>query len=200
MSTQKRRTSRPKPIPAFRSEDEEHQFWATADSTDYFDFSKARRVSFPNLKRSAKSEVPSRRTEGLRPVSPGELLLNDFLAPMGLSAQQLASKIKVNPRLVRDVVANRRAISTDLDLRLCRFFRLSSGYWLRAQAAFDLEIAQPSPAKRKKALNTTRIAVRLDGKLLRELDRLCREMGRSRSEIVRDAVRRHLAGLAGFRS
>lgn len=52
MAMPKSRLKRPKPIPSFRSEDDEREFWATADSTDYFDWSKARRAVFPNLKPS----------------------------------------------------------------------------------------------------------------------------------------------------
>ncbi len=78
----------------------------------------------------------------LPPVTPGELLLEEFLIPMGLSRYRLAKEIGVPAQRVGEIVAGRRAITADTDLRLCRFFGLSSGYWLRAQAAYDTEVAQ----------------------------------------------------------
>lgn len=78
----------------------------------------------------------------LDPVTPGELLFEEFLKPMGLSQYRLAKEIGVPPQRISEIVAGRRAITADTDLRLCRFFGLSNGYWLRAQAAYDTEIAQ----------------------------------------------------------
>ncbi|MBI4556498.1 MAG: HigA family addiction module antidote protein [Candidatus Hydrogenedentes bacterium] len=78
----------------------------------------------------------------LKPVTPGELLLEEFLIPMGISRYRLAKEIGVPAQRVGDIVAGKRAITADTDLRLCRFFGLSNGYWLRAQAAHDTEIAE----------------------------------------------------------
>ena len=78
----------------------------------------------------------------LKPVTPGELLLEEFLAPMGITQYRLAKEIGVPAGRIGEIVAGRRAITADTDLRLCRFFGLSSGYWLRAQAAFDTEVAE----------------------------------------------------------
>lgn len=78
----------------------------------------------------------------LKPVSPGDLLLEEFLIPMGLSKYRLAKEINVPAQRIGEIVAGRRAITADTDLRLCRFFGLSSGYWLRAQAAYDTEVAE----------------------------------------------------------
>ena len=72
-------------------------------------------------------------------VPPGELLLEEFLIPMGLSQTCLAKEIGVPPRRISEIVTGKRAISADSDLRLCRFFGLSNGYWLQAQAAYDEE-------------------------------------------------------------
>jgi addiction module HigA family antidote len=77
----------------------------------------------------------------LKPVTPGELLLEEFLIPMGLSKYRLAKEIGVPAQRIGEIVAGRRAITADTDLRLCRFFGLSNGYWLRAQAAYDTELA-----------------------------------------------------------
>lgn len=78
----------------------------------------------------------------LRPVTPGELLLEEFLVPMGISQYRLAKEIGVPPQRISEIVSGKRAISADTDLRLCRFFGLSNGYWLRAQAACDTERAE----------------------------------------------------------
>jgi addiction module HigA family antidote len=77
----------------------------------------------------------------LEPVTPGELLFEEFLEPMGISQYRLAKEIGVPAQRISEIVAGKRAITADTDLRLCRFFGLSSGYWLRAQAAHDTEIA-----------------------------------------------------------
>src|SRR6266849_5494795 len=83
----------------------------------------------------------------LNPVTPGELLLEEFLKPMGISQYRLAKEIGVPPQRIGEIVAGRRAVTADTDLRLCRFFGLSNGYWLRAQAAYDTEVAEAALAK-----------------------------------------------------
>ena len=83
----------------------------------------------------------------LKPVTPGELLREEFLVPMGLSKYRLAKEIGVPAQRIGDIVAGKRAITADTDLRLCRFFGLSNGYWLRAQAAYDTEVAEEALAK-----------------------------------------------------
>lgn len=77
----------------------------------------------------------------LKPVTPGELLLEEFLVPMELSQYRLAKEIGVPAQRIGEIVAGKRAITADTDLRLCRFFGLSNGYWLRAQVAHDTEVA-----------------------------------------------------------
>ncbi len=77
----------------------------------------------------------------LKPVTPGELLLEEFLVPMELSQYRLAKEIDVPAQRIGEIVAGKRAITADTDLRLCRFFGLSNGYWLRAQVAHDTEVA-----------------------------------------------------------
>lgn len=78
----------------------------------------------------------------LKPVTPGELLLEEFLKPMGISRYRLARETGVPAQRIGDIVSGKRAITADTDLRLCRLFGLSSGYWLRAQAAHDTEVAE----------------------------------------------------------
>ena len=71
----------------------------------------------------------------LPPILPGEILLEEFLKPMAISQYRLAKEIGVPPQRIGEIVAGKRTITADTDLRLCRFFGLSNGYWLRAQAA-----------------------------------------------------------------
>jgi len=78
----------------------------------------------------------------LKPVTPGELLHEEFLVPMGLSQYRLAKEIGVPAQRIGEIVATKRAVTADTDLRLCRFFEMSNGYWLRAQAAYDTEVAE----------------------------------------------------------
>lgn len=82
----------------------------------------------------------------IEPVTPGELLLEEFLKPMGISQYRLAKEIDVPPQRIGEIVKGRRAVTADTDLRLCRFFGLSDGYWLRAQAAHDTAVAREALA------------------------------------------------------
>lgn len=82
----------------------------------------------------------------LKPVTPGELLLEEFLQPMDLSQYRLAKEIDVPAQRIGEIVAGKRAITADTDLRLCWFFGLSNGYWLRAQVAHDTEVAAKAMA------------------------------------------------------
>lgn len=76
------------------------------------------------------------------PIHPGEILLEEFLKPMGISQYALAKAIAVSPRRINEIVHCDRAITADTDLRLCKFFGLSEGYWLRGQVRYDTEIAK----------------------------------------------------------
>jgi addiction module HigA family antidote len=84
--------------------------------------------------------------EKLEPINPGEILLEEFLKPMGISQYRLAKEINVPAQRISEIVSGKRSITADTDLRLCRFFGLSNGYWLRAQAAYDTEIAEQTLA------------------------------------------------------
>ncbi|HEV7573107.1 MAG TPA: HigA family addiction module antitoxin [Thermoanaerobaculia bacterium] len=83
----------------------------------------------------------------LKAVTPGELLREEFLIPMAISQYRLAKEIEVPAQRIGDIVAGKRAITADTDLRLCRFFGLSNGYWLRAQAAYDTEVTEEALAE-----------------------------------------------------
>ena len=74
----------------------------------------------------------------LRNPHPGEILKHEFLDEIGLSQNQLAQAIGVPANRVHAIVRGRRGITADTDLRLCRFFGLTEGYWLRLQNAYDL--------------------------------------------------------------
>ena len=78
----------------------------------------------------------------LKNIHPGDVLLEEFLKPMGISQYRLAKEIDVPAQRISEIVAGKRAIPADTDLRFSRFFSLSSGYWLRAQAAHDTEVAE----------------------------------------------------------
>lgn len=83
----------------------------------------------------------------LSPVTPGELLREEFLIPMAISQYRLAKEIGVPAQRISEIVAGKRGVTADTDLRLCRFFGLSKGYWLRAQAVHDTEVAEDALAE-----------------------------------------------------
>lgn len=76
------------------------------------------------------------------PVSPGEMLEEEFLVPLGLTKYRLAKEIGVSAQRIGEIVSGKRAITADTDLRLCRYFGLSDGWWLRGQAAYDTAMAK----------------------------------------------------------
>ena len=78
----------------------------------------------------------------IAPVSPGEMLEEEFLKPLGLTKYRLAKSIDVPAQRIGDIVAGKRRISADTDLRLCRFFGLSEGRWLKLQSNHDTAIAR----------------------------------------------------------
>jgi addiction module HigA family antidote len=78
----------------------------------------------------------------IAPVSPGEMLEEEFLKPLGLTKYRLAKDIGVPPQRIGDIVAGKRSITADTDLRLCKYFGLSDGWWLRGQASYDTVIAK----------------------------------------------------------
>jgi addiction module HigA family antidote len=76
----------------------------------------------------------------LAPIHPGEVLLKEFLEPLGLSQYRLATDLSVPPRRINEIVHGKRAISADTALRLARYFRTTDRFWLNLQSRFDLEI------------------------------------------------------------
>jgi addiction module HigA family antidote len=77
----------------------------------------------------------------LDPVHPGEVLLEEFLRPMGLSQNRLALQIGVPPRRINEIVLGKRSITADTALRLARYFGTSPQFWLGLQRDYDLDIA-----------------------------------------------------------
>lgn len=76
----------------------------------------------------------------MTPVHPGEILLEEFLEPMGISQYKLAKDISVPPRRINEIVQGKRSITADTALRLSRYFGLSERFWLNLQSRYDLEI------------------------------------------------------------
>jgi len=76
------------------------------------------------------------------PVTPGEMLQEEFLKLLGLSKYRLAKDIGVPAQRIGDIVAGKRSITADTDLRLCRYFGLSDGWWLRGQSNYDMAVAR----------------------------------------------------------
>ena len=76
------------------------------------------------------------------PIHPGEVLLHDFMEPMGITQYRVAKEIDVPARRINEIVHGKRAISADTALRLSRYFGLSDPYWLNLQALYDLQMAK----------------------------------------------------------
>jgi addiction module HigA family antidote len=81
-------------------------------------------------------------TEKLHPIHPGEILLEEFLKPMGLSQSRLALDISVHPRRINEIVLGKRSITADTALRLSRYFGNSPQFWLGLQMDYELDIAE----------------------------------------------------------
>ena len=74
------------------------------------------------------------------PIHPGEILLEEFLIPMGISQYKLAKDLNVHPRRINEIVHGKRAISANTALRLSMYFGMSERFWLNLQSRYDLEI------------------------------------------------------------
>jgi len=86
--------------------------------------------------------------EMLSPIHPGEVLLEDFMKPLGLSQYRLAKDIGVTPIRISQIVNGQRAITVDTALRLARYFGTSAAVWLRLQVRYDLEKAEREISER----------------------------------------------------
>src|SRR5437762_1837922 len=74
------------------------------------------------------------------PIHPGEILLQEFLQPLGISQYRLAKDVSVPPRRINEIVRGQRAITADTALRLARYFRTTDRFWLNLQTRYDLEL------------------------------------------------------------
>ena len=83
----------------------------------------------------------------LAPTHPGEILLEEFLKPLGISQYRLAKATNVPARRINEIVHGKRSITADTALRLARYFGTSAAVWLRLQARYDLEVAEMQLAK-----------------------------------------------------
>jgi len=83
----------------------------------------------------------------LPPIHPGEILREEFMAPLSLSMNRLAMELRVPVTRIAEIVHERRGITPDTALRLARYFRTSARFWLNLQAAYDLEIAEDALAR-----------------------------------------------------
>jgi len=84
----------------------------------------------------------------LSPIHPGEVLLEDFMKPLGLSQYRLAQDIGVAPLRISQIIRGERSITVDTAMRLARYFGTSPAVWLRLQVRFDLEVGERKLSKR----------------------------------------------------
>ncbi len=80
------------------------------------------------------------KRDKLPPVHPGEVLLEEFLQPYGISQYRLAKDLNVHPRRINQIVHGKRAVTADTALRLARHFGTSDAFWLNLQTGYDLEV------------------------------------------------------------
>ena len=80
------------------------------------------------------------RTKKMAPIHPGEILLEEFLHPLGISQYKLSKDVSVPPRRINEIVQGKRSITADTALRLSRYFGLSERFWLNLQSRYDLEV------------------------------------------------------------
>ena len=84
---------------------------------------------------------------GMRPVHPGEVLLEDYIKPMGISVRALSLALQVPYSRLREIVDGKRGVSADTALRLQRYFGSDAQGWLNLQSAYDLKVAEKAVAK-----------------------------------------------------
>ena len=94
------------------------------------------------------------RGRRLRPVTPGEVLQEEFLRPLGISQYRLAKAITVPPRRINEIVHGTRAVTADTALRLARYFGTSEQFWLNLQSLYELRVAQKKAGKSIRRLPT----------------------------------------------
>lgn len=103
-------------------------------------------------------------TATLPPIHPGEMLTEEFLAPLGLTQTRLAADTGMPLARINQICLGKRAITADTDLRLCRYFGLSEGWWLRLQTHYDLDMAKRELGSRLR--KECRVHPKRDGRLI----------------------------------
>jgi antitoxin HigA-1 len=88
------------------------------------------------------------KDKSLSPIHPGEVLLEDFMKPLGLTQYRLAHDIGVTPIRISQIVKGERSITVDTAMRLARYFSTSAAVWLRLQVRYDLEVAERELSER----------------------------------------------------
>lgn len=84
----------------------------------------------------------------MRPIHPGEILREEFMVPLGLSAYALAAALRVPAPRVNDIVRERRGVTPDTALRLARYFGTTPRFWLNLQVSYDLKVTQRDTGNR----------------------------------------------------
>ena len=101
----------------------------------------------------------------ITPVSPGEMLQEEFLKPLGLTPYRVAKDIAVPATRIYDIVSGKRAVTAETDLLLCRYFGLSDGWWLAVQSHHDTQLARRELGARLKKITRCPLLVDADRKL-----------------------------------
>ena len=117
-------------------------FGSTISGASVFAGGKARRKTWRSL--TTIREVSSAMTseDRLPPIHPGEILREEFLVPLGMSAHELALALRVPATRINDIVNEKRGITADTALRLSRYFATTAKFWLNLQASYELEVAE----------------------------------------------------------
>ncbi len=98
----------------------------------------------------SRSRITTHRSHGgrLSPVPPGEILVEEFLKPLGISQYRIAKDIRVPPRRINEIVHGMRSITADTALRLARYFGNSPSFWMNLQGRYDLEVERDRLGRR----------------------------------------------------
>ena len=97
----------------------------------------------------------AKKTKTIPPIHPGETLREDFLRPLGLTANRLAIELQVPVTRVNDIVRGKRAITADTALRLARYFGTTPQFWMNLQASYDLELTEDARRRSQRTFAST---------------------------------------------
>ena len=104
------------------------------------------------MRKTLKSSTTIKKSDLLPIPTPGDILLEDFLKPAGLSQNALARAIGVPPRRINEIVLGKRAVTADTDLRLARYYGISEGLFMGLQADYDLRVQRRALGKKLDAI------------------------------------------------